>query len=50
MKSPDEVDTIRERVEAYQAVGFSHVVVGVPTAYHEGLVEEIAKQVEPLVK
>lgn len=50
MKSPDEVGTLRERIEAYQAIGFSHVVVGVPTDYHASLVEEIAKQIEPLVK
>lgn len=50
LQTPDEVGTIRTRAEAYQAAGFTHLVVGVPAAYHADLVEEIAKQVEPLVK
>jgi F420-dependent oxidoreductase-like protein len=50
MKTADDISWIRERVEAYGEAGFTHIVIGVPTDYHVGLVEEIAKQVEPLVK
>jgi F420-dependent oxidoreductase-like protein len=49
LKSADEVNTIRERVEAYMAVGIDHVAIGLPTDYVAGIVEAITRQVEPLM-
>jgi F420-dependent oxidoreductase-like protein len=50
LRSADEVSTIRERVEAYMAVGIDHVAIGVPLGYDPDIVEAIARQVEPLMK
>jgi F420-dependent oxidoreductase-like protein len=49
LKSEDEVSTIRERVAGFAAVGIDHVAIGVPTDYVPGIVEAIARQVEPLM-
>jgi F420-dependent oxidoreductase-like protein len=49
MRSAGEVSTIRELIEGYVAVGIDHVVVGMPPEYRPGIVEEIARQVEPLL-
>jgi F420-dependent oxidoreductase-like protein len=50
LRSADEVSTIRERVEAYMAVGIDHIAIGVPLDYDPNIVEAIARQVEPLMK
>lgn len=49
MQRPEEVDEVRERVEGYANVGFSHVCVGMPPTYVPGLVEEIERRVAPLL-
>ncbi len=49
MKSASEVTGVRAKIESYLQVGFSHVCVGVPLDYTPGLVEEIGRQVEPLL-
>jgi F420-dependent oxidoreductase-like protein len=50
LRSADEVSTIRERVEAYVAVGIDHLAIGVPLGYDPDIVEAIARQIEPLMK
>ena len=47
--TPDEVAGTRERIEQYLAVGIDHIVIGMPTDYHEGLVSGVAREVEPLL-
>lgn len=49
MKSAVEVDGIRAKIESYVQAGFDHVCVGVPLEYTPGLVEQIGRQVEPLL-
>jgi F420-dependent oxidoreductase-like protein len=49
LSAPDQVSGVRARIAAYQAAGISHVCVGVPTAYHEGLVSALAREVAPLL-
>lgn len=50
LQSPDDVAQVRERISAYTDAGFSHVCIVMPMGYHPGLVEEIARQVEPLLR
>jgi F420-dependent oxidoreductase-like protein len=50
LQSPDEVAQVRERILAYTAVVFSHVCIVMPPGYHQEIVEEIARQVEPLLR
>jgi F420-dependent oxidoreductase-like protein len=49
LRSADEVTTVRELIEQYVAIGIDHIVVGVPLEYRPGLVEAIARQVEPVL-
>jgi F420-dependent oxidoreductase-like protein len=49
LQEPAEVNGLRERLESYIEIGVDHICVGVPLAYHPGIVEEIGKQAEPLL-
>ena len=50
LPTPDEVAGLRDRVESYIAIGVDHVCVGMPTAYEEGLVGEVARELAPLLR
>jgi F420-dependent oxidoreductase-like protein len=49
LQTPDDANTIRERLEPFIELGVSHVCLGMPTAYHEGLVDRLAREVGPLL-
>jgi alkanesulfonate monooxygenase SsuD/methylene tetrahydromethanopterin reductase-like flavin-dependent oxidoreductase (luciferase family) len=49
MSSPDEVSEVRLKLKGYVNAGFDQVCIGMPPAYVPGLVEEIGRQVEPLL-
>jgi len=50
MRTPDEVSGVRDKIEPFLPIGIDHVCIGMPPAYHEGLVSEVAKEVAPLLK
>ncbi len=50
MTSPDDVPALAERIESFLAVGVDHVVIGVPTDYHPGLVRRVANEVGSLLR
>ncbi|HYP39528.1 MAG TPA: LLM class F420-dependent oxidoreductase [Chloroflexia bacterium] len=49
LQTPDDAGTIRERLEPFIELGVSHVCLGMPTAYYEGLVDWLAQEVGPLL-
>ena len=49
MKDPEEAAGVRAKVAGYLDAGFDHVCIGMPPAYVPGLVDEIGRQVEPLL-
>lgn len=50
MRSPDDVATLRERIQSFVDVGIDHICIAMPTEYHEGLVKRVAEEVAPLVR
>lgn len=49
LQTPAEVEGVQARIEPYMTVGIDHVCIGMPPEYSPGLVERIAREVEPLL-
>lgn len=50
LRTPEEVSTVRQRIEPFLPIGVDHVCIGMPTEYHPDLVARLAQEVAPLLK
>jgi len=50
MQTPDDLSTVRQRVEAFREAGIDHVCIGLPSEYHAGLVSGVGREVEVLLR
>lgn len=50
LKDPAQAGGIQARIEPYLAIGMDHICIGMPGEYHEGLINEVARTVAPLLR